>query len=346
MSTCLNPKPLVSVCIAVYNAVEYIERALFSVKNQTYDNLEVIIINDASSDDTKTILTSFANTDTRFVVYDNATNLGYLATFNKALNLSNGELICFVDADDWISDDKIEKQVSCFIKNDSLGIVGTNIYRTDAKGNVVGVDTFPSSNAEITNYLKEHVDVCMCGSSVMISNEVKKNIGGYRDYFADCPAEDYDWIRRICEKYESFNLSEPLYYYRFTDNSLTRKVHYSTKARFAQEITKFLAEQRLSKSEDSLMNVNDNELQNFIDEIDKRELGSKYELYFSTAIQHSVNGDFLKSINDCFVSRKHGLNFLRFFYLAILVTLIFCVPNSVLLKLKNTFGIKSVAKSL
>lgn len=336
--------PLISVCMAAYNASEYIEKALLSILNQTYENIEVIIVNDKSTDETESIIKVFKKQDDRIKIFNNSENIGYLRTFNLALSCSSGEYICFVDADDWIAPTKIQKQLEQFLLNPLLGIVGTSIYRTDKYTKVVGVERYPLSSTDIVNYLNTNEDVCMCGSSVMISKRVKNEIGGYREFFENCPAEDFDWIRRICDKFESLNIHEPLYYYRFADNSLTRKVHYSVKARNASRIAHFLSLQRKNSQLDSLDNPSCDELDTFIKKLEHQQSNNLSELFYSTSIQHSINGNIVHSLKDLMLSIKNGLNILSSIKLFFLVLVIIIVPNNFLLVLKNFFGFKSVHK--
>ncbi|MEJ5992828.1 glycosyltransferase family A protein [Pedobacter sp. Du54] len=100
--------PLVSVCIPVYNAEEYIGASIDCIVNQSYQNIEIIIVNDGSTDNTSAILKGF--TDPRIIII-NQTNKGQCAAANAALEASKGSYIKFFDADDILSDNFIENQV-------------------------------------------------------------------------------------------------------------------------------------------------------------------------------------------------------------------------------------------
>ena len=90
-----------SIIVPVYNASKYLERCLDSVINQTLKEIEIICINDGSSDNSKTILENYAKKDNRIKII-NQKNLGLSASRNKGIKYANGEYIFFVDADDWI----------------------------------------------------------------------------------------------------------------------------------------------------------------------------------------------------------------------------------------------------
>ena len=104
----------VSVIIPVYNSSKHLEECIKSVVNQTYKNLEIIIVNDASTDESLSIINSF--NDKRIKVINLDKNLGVAIARNKGIEVSTGSLICFLDSDDYWYLDKIEKQVK-FINN-------------------------------------------------------------------------------------------------------------------------------------------------------------------------------------------------------------------------------------
>lgn len=107
--------PLVSVIIPAYNADKYLSQCLDSVLAQTYTNLEIICINDGSTDDTSDVLRDYSSRDNRISVIDNG-NHGVSASRNIGLERAQGEYVMFVDADDWIDLDCIDqtlKQLKC-----------------------------------------------------------------------------------------------------------------------------------------------------------------------------------------------------------------------------------------
>ena len=101
---------LVSVILPAYNCEKTLADTLESVLNQTYRDIEVILINDAAKDSTHVICESFASKDPRIRYYLNSQNIGTLETRVRAINLARGEWIAFVDSDDIWSHDKLEKQ--------------------------------------------------------------------------------------------------------------------------------------------------------------------------------------------------------------------------------------------
>lgn len=110
-------KELISIIIPVYNAVEYLDRCLKSIRNQTYKNFECICVDDGSVDDSKIILSNFVELDSRFK-YIYQENAGPSAARNNGIDISKGEYITFVDADDYVDDD--------YLQNLLHGIIGNN----------------------------------------------------------------------------------------------------------------------------------------------------------------------------------------------------------------------------
>ncbi|MBR6126526.1 glycosyltransferase family 2 protein, partial [bacterium] len=117
----------VSIIIPVYNVEEYLEQCLESVKNQTYTDLEVLCINDGSTDNSLEILNRYAHEDSRFMVFSQE-NLGVSAARNKGIDLSTGEYILFLDPDDWWSEDIVEKAVNKIEAENSEVVIFCSYY--------------------------------------------------------------------------------------------------------------------------------------------------------------------------------------------------------------------------
>ena len=114
---------LITIIVPVYNVKEYLSKCLDSILCQTYKNIELILIDDGSTDGSEKICDDYAKKDNRVVVY-HQTNFGVSVSRNKGLKLANGIYITFVDADDYISKDYIidlKKNI-----NDSIDIVISN----------------------------------------------------------------------------------------------------------------------------------------------------------------------------------------------------------------------------
>ena len=118
---------LISVVIPVYKVEQYLAKCLDSVINQTYKNLEIICVNDCSPDNSAQILQEYAAKDNRINIINHEKNSGLSAARNTGLKIATGEYIYFIDSDDWIDDDYVEKMVNIAVKEKSDIILNTNI---------------------------------------------------------------------------------------------------------------------------------------------------------------------------------------------------------------------------
>jgi glycosyltransferase involved in cell wall biosynthesis len=125
----------VSIIIAVYNAEKYLQRCLESVLGQTYRDIEVIAVDDCSTDGSLQVLQRYAERDSRMKVLRMERNSGAPAARNKAMTVSRGELMSTVDADDAISPDAIEKAVRIFEANPTVDIVTYDLVRVSTVTN-------------------------------------------------------------------------------------------------------------------------------------------------------------------------------------------------------------------
>lgn len=116
---------LISVIMPCYNQEKYVEIALNSILNQTYRNLEVIVIDDCSSDNSGIILQSYAARDSRIRYIRNEVNMRLIATLNKGIELSSGNYIARMDADDICVRDRLDLQINYLRKNPEIDIVSS-----------------------------------------------------------------------------------------------------------------------------------------------------------------------------------------------------------------------------
>ena len=111
-------KNKISVIVPVYNTEDYLERCIRSIMNQTYKNLEIIVVNDGSTDDSLNILESLREEDNRIIII-NQENMGVSKARNKGLDYATGEFITFVDSDDFIEKDMYEIMINHLIEEDA-----------------------------------------------------------------------------------------------------------------------------------------------------------------------------------------------------------------------------------
>jgi len=138
----------VSVIIPVYNVEQFVLEAIQSIQNQTYKNLEIIVIDDGSVDDTYKIVEKLAKDDNRIKLYRNEKNLKIVKTLNRALTIAKGEYIARMDGDDISAPDRIEKKVKFLELNNDYDLVGCSMVAIDIEGNKIG-QTIHYSNQKV-----------------------------------------------------------------------------------------------------------------------------------------------------------------------------------------------------
>ncbi len=211
-------KKLVSVIIPCYNCELYVEQAVRSMMNQTYKNLEIITINDGSSDDTKNILLRLSSEDDRVRYVENEKNIKLIATLNKGLELANGEYIARMDADDISFPTRIEKQVVFLEKNPDIVVLGTNSWHIDESNMIIGHSQMPKSDKSIRLYARYASP--FIHPSVMLRAEKMKGFYYDVNYIH---SEDFKLWIDILVNFKGFNLEERLVAYRYNTDSVSHK---------------------------------------------------------------------------------------------------------------------------
>ncbi|MEP2024103.1 MAG: glycosyltransferase family 2 protein [Reichenbachiella sp.] len=213
-----HSNPLVSVIMPAYQAAPYITQAINSILNQTHENIEVLIADDGSKDQTLKIIDSFK--DKRIKTFHNSINLGYLRTCNRLFDQCTGDYITFQDSDDWSELTRIEKQLDAFQKDPDLGLCGTIVSVVDTRGRFIRKNRKTELHEDIVS--KIEINNQFGGATMMYTKEILNDIGGYHVFFDRIASEDYDLAYRIIEKYKGYNIQESLYYYRQVENSITK----------------------------------------------------------------------------------------------------------------------------
>lgn len=124
-----NVYPKVSIIMTVFNKQKHLNLAIKSILNQSYSNIELIIVEDCSTDNSKKIIKKYENKSNVKIIY-NDENIGCYASRNKALNIASGEIIGFQDADDYSLKKRIKKQIKYMLKYNLL-MCGCNIVRSN-----------------------------------------------------------------------------------------------------------------------------------------------------------------------------------------------------------------------
>jgi len=219
MSDKIDESPLVSILMTSYNNELYIGEAIESIINQTYQNWELLVADDCSSDRTRSTIDSYS--DERIKTFHNNANLHYLRTRNKLVQYVKGDYITLLDADDLCSKERIQLQLNAFLEDKNLALCGTLVAFINSNGQLLNIDDDkPLTYDQIKKQIKSKN--VFTGSTIMVKTSVWNEFNGYRDYFSSFGYEDYDLTSRISEKYKTINLPQKLYSYRQYPESFTK----------------------------------------------------------------------------------------------------------------------------
>lgn len=190
-------KNKISVVIPTYNRANFIDRAIKSVLRQTYQNLELIIVDDASIDNTVKVVKK--NSDKRIKYIRHEKNKGAPAARNTGINLASGEYIAFLDSDDKWMLDKLNKQIQKFekISNDYGVVYGGYAYVLEGDENNSSIN-HPRFKGDIFSNLLKH---CYVGSPTpLVKKECFHKVGGFDEKLPSC--QDWDMWLRISRYYK------------------------------------------------------------------------------------------------------------------------------------------------
>lgn len=152
----MNKEPYISVILPVQNAGKFLAECLKSISSQNYKSLEIIAIDDKSSDESYKILKYWKKRDRRLKIYRNVKRYGLSITLNRALRRAQGEFIAFMNATDVSTPNRFKKQVSYLLENPKTVAVGTQCYFLTSENKRVGKSSFPAENSAIyDSFLKK-----------------------------------------------------------------------------------------------------------------------------------------------------------------------------------------------
>lgn len=199
--------PRVSVLMPVFNSEAYLADALASIREQTFEDLELVVVNDGSTDGSSQILKAFVEEERRMRLIERE-NRGLIDTRNELLQQANGELVAWMDSDDVSHPDRLLKQVAKFDADPSLVCLGTNIQRIDPEGRGLGLEEYPEEDHAI----RVADGIALRFASTMQKRAIAVDSGGFRHPFR--LGEDLDFLLRVAERGKLANLRDPLYVYR------------------------------------------------------------------------------------------------------------------------------------
>lgn len=231
------PEPTVSIIIPCYNQAHFVADALQSALGQTYPALEVVVIDDGSTDQLERVVASFGD-DPR-LKYVAQENRGLPAARNRGIAESHGDYLKFLDADDWLAPTVIQTQTAIFERDPQLGLVYCDLIHVDAEGKplddysvartraVLSGDIFPS--LLLGGYFPPH--------AALVPRRVLERVG-YFDEALGGSADSELWMRIAAEGYPAYFVPEKLVYYRRHPHTMSRDTQHmeATRLRALEKI--------------------------------------------------------------------------------------------------------------
>lgn len=230
--------PDLSVVMPAYNAAPYIERAIDSIMSQTFRNLELVIIDDASTDATWNIVSGRAALDDRIRAFRNETNLGVSAATNRGVELAKAPLIGRMDADDISDPTRFEKQVDEFRAHPHYAVLGTYASHTNEEEQALSLSrTGPASEAEYAELRAKGEPTMVFGGTALFTKELFERVGGYDPRFRR--AVDLEFFDRMSDHGPVVALPEPLLLYRLHPGGIVSRAFFE-----GRQIHRFVAARR------------------------------------------------------------------------------------------------------
>ena len=213
LTTHMSFLPLVTIIVPTYNVADYIENAIDSLLYQTYTNLEIIIVDDCSTDDTLKIIKNKYSKNNKIKIFENKKNLGSAFTRNIGIQQAKGKYIALLDADDYYVKDKIEKQVHLMEANPEIGVCSSFLQCFGLQNNII---EFSVNHSDIKDNQLLGCPVAQ-PATMFRTSILRKYDLYYNENFR--LAQDYELFVRMLELNIQFiTIPEPLVYYRISGN--------------------------------------------------------------------------------------------------------------------------------
>lgn len=210
--------PLISVIIPAFNSEKTIGETIESVLNQTWKNLELIVINDGSQDSTLDVINSIKDSRLKVFSYPNA---GVAASRNRGISQVKGEFISFLDADDLWTTDKLESQLKALQENPQAAVAYSWSDHIDQNNQFIRGGPRYTINGDVYAELLKS-NFLANGSNILVRAQALSEVGGFNKAFT--PAEDWDMFLRLASRYHFVAVPSPQVLYRITPTSASSNV--------------------------------------------------------------------------------------------------------------------------
>ena len=222
--------PTVSVVMSIYNGARFIKQSIESIREQTYDDYEVVIVDDGSTDKTTSILDSFLKKGHIDLIIQNQSNIGLTKSLNRGILYARGSLIARQDVDDISYKNRLMLQTQFILDYDLIGGLAATVYEDDEKKIIFGKNKANEKIMDIV-FLKNP----FVHSSVMFRKKVFDHLGGYNEDFK--VSQDFELWMRFAEvgkigKMDSVIVERRVHKDMISRKIPSRQIYYSNKARF------------------------------------------------------------------------------------------------------------------
>lgn len=204
---------MINILMAIYKANDvYFKECLTSIQNQTYDDFELVLVNDGGNEEKlKAYLKDFSFA---WEIITNEENLGLTRSLNKGLKYCTAKYIARFDDDDVMEPERLKTQIEYLEAHEDCAAVLSNIEQIYSDGKCISVQT-QDDNDKIIPFLRMRGN-CLCHSTLFIRKEVMDGLNGYDSTMLY--AQDYDLYLRLIEKYKLYKIPKPLVKFRVASN--------------------------------------------------------------------------------------------------------------------------------
>lgn len=225
--------PKISVIIPTYNCAKYLSQAIESVLSQTYIDFEIVIVDDGSADDTKSLVERYMQKFPEKISYIYQDNKGLACARNVAIRNSRGLYIALLDADDIFLPDRLQLGVEALDQNPEVGLCHANITRIDEDGKFIRTPVRDERflSGSIFDYIflrRANVSV----PTILFRRSCIEVVGEFDESLTRLGCEDREFCLRVAKSYKFFYINKVLAYYRERSNSMSQDLEKMTKARY------------------------------------------------------------------------------------------------------------------
>lgn len=226
-----NNQPLVSIVIPTYNGLLYLEEAVESILAQDYPHIELIVLDDGSTDETSSFLEKYRG---RFY-FESHPNMGQANTLNKGWKLSKGEILGYLSADDVLAKDAVRVSVECFLQNPNIVMTYGDNFSIDSESKIIQKLKAPEYDYHSMIYFGGESQI---GAGSFFLKKIFDQIGGWDSSYKLIP--DYVYHVKLAQWGEFKHIPKVLGYYRVHDASISLSTASFEKAEEPKKIMEYI----------------------------------------------------------------------------------------------------------